>query len=131
MRRDVARVVATVALMLATTGCGTDRAPSAPPPIVLLNQPSFPPGTICNDAMRRGPLTRDAVSGLGVGGKSVRWPWRWTAVLVDGHAHLYDELGHHVAEEGDAMEIGGSGIGNVWSMCGGYHVGLPYTTVAP
>jgi hypothetical protein len=127
----VGEVIQALALGVVLAGCATNRDPSAPPLISLLNQPSFAPGTICNSAMHRGPLTRDSVSGLGVGGMSVRWPWGWSAVLLDGRAALYDEHGQVVAHEGDAMQIGGSTNGDSWSMCGAYHVGLPYPTVAP
>jgi len=113
-----------VAFVLAVlAGCASARDPSAPPSIALLNQPSFPPGTICDEALRRGPLTLDSVSGLGVSGKPVRWPWHWTAVMLDGRARLFDDQGHLVAVEGDYMQIGGSGVDGPWSMCGDYHVG--------
>lgn len=110
--------MAAAVLAILAVGCAGTRDPSAPPSIALANQPSFAPRTICNAAMRRGPLTKDAVTGLGVGGMHVRWPWMWTAVQVDGQARLYDEHGHLVAKEGDAMQIGGSAGGDTWSMCG-------------
>jgi hypothetical protein len=95
-------------------------APTAAPAFAIKTAPVQPQA--CMDALLGGKLTRNPGSGLGVtnGAESmvVEWPFRYSAIEVDGRVLLKDETGKIVAGEGDEINVGG-GFGNqVWHACG-------------
>ncbi|CAN5631786.1 hypothetical protein BH23CHL7_BH23CHL7_15090 [soil metagenome] len=103
------------------TGPGPTPAPSVPgsQSIELLTA-DRPAGDVCRLAGMSGPLTRHAVTGLGVGPSAVRWPFGYSA-RVDEHglAVLISPDGRVVAREGDQVSFGG-GVGNdgIFTACG-------------
>lgn len=76
----------------------------------------------CMDALLGGKLSRNPGSGLAVTNGAevivVEWPFRYSAIEVEGRVMLRDETGKVVAREGDQITVGG-GLGNqLWYACG-------------
>ena len=124
------RILAPVLLVAALAACSAGAAPTASP------APTSPAGTAqafpirtaaqqpqaCMDALMGGKLTKSVASGLSVtsaDGKStpVEWPFRYSAIQLDGRVHLLDETGKVVATEGDEITVGGGFGNNLWFAC--------------
>ena len=134
LRTLVTGSVLTLALMACSGGATPTPSPAASSPAatasVFLIRTALQPAQACMDALLSGKLTKSVASGLSVtsaDGQStpVEWPFRYSAVEVDGRVLLRDETGKVVAREGDEINVGGGFGNNVWHAC------APVTVMKP